>query len=593
MSDSVTQDFIFGTLATDDLRLEALRAEGRGVFHGDRIAPADPEPGQAVELRVDVGTEVDDTQVIAFFTVDGSDPTLSSAWARLKPAEVVWDTLQWGYRRVWRGELPAQAEGTRVRYRVRVAGAGGGEAWADADPGTGVPATFEYHVDRERVPDWVREAVIYQLFVDRFAPSGGRSWNAVESLHDFWGGTLRGVIERLPYLEELGVTCLWLSPVVPSPTHHGYDATDYLRVESRLGSNEDLLELFEAAHALGIRVLLDYVANHVSDQHPAFRRACADDDAPERGWFTFTRWPDEYRSFFGVRSLPQIDTNHVAAREYLIEGAHHWLRRGADGFRLDYANGPSRGFWAAFRAGTRAVKSDSFMVGEVVETAELQRSYRGRLEGTLDFLLLQQMRAFFAFETVSAPTFDAFLRRHLAFFPDDFALPSFLDNHDMNRFLWVVRGDMRRLKLAALCQFTLPHPPIVYYGTEVGLSQRRDLEYPDGSRKMEESRTPMPWGAEQDAGLLGYYRDLIAARRAHGGLWRGERSTLAATADGLYVVGIEGAEKRAIVALNRSRAAQRVDLPADLPLLVATETGAERSGGAVRLPALSGALLAG
>lgn len=94
MSDSVTQDFIFGTLATDDLRLEALRAEGRGVFHGDRIVPADPEPGQAVELRVDVGTEVDDTQVIAFFTVDGSDPTLSSAWARLKPAEVVWDTLQ-------------------------------------------------------------------------------------------------------------------------------------------------------------------------------------------------------------------------------------------------------------------------------------------------------------------------------------------------------------------------------------------------------------------------------------------------------------------------------------------------------------------
>jgi cyclomaltodextrinase / maltogenic alpha-amylase / neopullulanase len=151
----------------------------------------------------------------------------------------------------------------------------------------------------------------------------------------------------------------------------------------------------------------------------------------------------------------------------MIESATYWLDRGLDGFRCDYANGPSHAFWSAFRAATRAAKPDSITLGEVVETPELQRTYQGRLDGCLDFLLLQGLRQFFAFDVMTASAFDGFLQRHLAFFAGDFVLPSFLDNHDMNRFLWVVRGDVRRLKLAALCQFTLPHPPIIYYGTNV------------------------------------------------------------------------------------------------------------------------------
>ncbi|HZG69176.1 MAG TPA: alpha-amylase family glycosyl hydrolase, partial [Herpetosiphonaceae bacterium] len=525
---NVTQDFIFGTMATDELRLAAMAAEGRGVFHGNQISPTDPEPDQPVEVLVSTGTDVAAETVTLFYTLNGEDPSPSSPRVDLVPGEVVWDTLLWGYRRTWRGMLPAQPEGVHVRYRIAAQGTGGEPVWAEPDPSTGRPATFAYHVDREHVPAWIRDAVIYHIFVDRFYPGEGRSWNDASTFNDFWGGTLRGIIEQLPYLEELGVTCLWLSPVFPSPSHHGYDATDYFHVEPRLGTDDDLRDLLALAHARGMRVLLDYVANHVSNEHPAFRKATSDPTAPERAWFTFGKWPEEYRSFFGVRSLPQIDNEHLAARRHIIDGARYWLEQGADGFRLDYANGPTHGFWTQFRAETRAVEPESFTVGEIVETAELQRSYQGRLDGVLDFLLLQQMRAFFAFDIGSPRTFDTFLRRHLEFFPADFVLPSFLDNHDMNRFLWVVRGDTRRLRLAALCQMTLPHPPIVYYGTEVGLSQRRDLQYPDGSRRMEESRTPMPWGDEQDAGLLAFYRRLIALRRAHGGLWRGRRVTLAA-----------------------------------------------------------------
>lgn len=559
MSVDVTHDFIFGTLATDDLRLDALRAVGRGLVHANQIEPSDPGPGEPVTLTASAGSDVSAESVYALYTLDGSDPRPDGPRLDLTPGSVVWDTLTWGYRQLWHGDLPAQPAGTFVRYRIGAETIDGDRIWAD--PETGDPVIFAYHVDHEAVPQWVRGAVFYHVFLDRFSPGDGRPWNDAPTPSDFRGGTLRGVVEKLPYIADLGVTCLWLSPVFPSPTPHGYDATDYRSVEPRLGTTDDLVELFEAAHARDIRVILDFVANHLSDEHPAFQSALADPRSPERGWFTFTDDPPGYRSFFGVSSMPQVNVEHPSARDYLIDAAVFWLHLGADGFRLDYANGPTPGFWSRFRAATRAAKPDSLTIGEVVETAALQRSYQGRLDGTLDFLLLQQMRAFFGFETISAPEFDQFLRRHLAYFPDDFVLPSFLDNHDMNRFLWVARNDVRTLQLAAICQFTLPHPPIIYYGTEVGLSQDRDLEYPDGSRRPEESRLPMLWDNDQNHEIHRFYARLIALRRRLPALWRGTRSTLVANGDGLYVVRIGGSGTGAIVALNRGTLAQSVRVP--------------------------------
>ncbi len=588
---NVTQDFIFGTMATDTLRLAALQAEGRGLHHGNNVVPSDPEPGQSVTLTVSAGTGVSADEVVAYYTVDGSVPSTQAMSIALEGGNVVWDTLLWGYRYEWHGSLPAQLDGTHVRYRIVARARNGAEVWADPDSVTGEPATFAYHVDHQRVPDWVREAVIYHIFVDRFYPGAGRAWHNVPTLNDFWGGTLRGVIEQLPYLQALGVNCLWLSPIFPSLTHHGYDGTDYHQVEPRLGTDDDLRELFVAAHACGMRVLLDYVANHVSNEHPAFVRALRDEAAPEHSWFSFDQSELGYRSFFGVATMPQLNNEDPAARNHIIGAAKYWLEQGADGFRLDYANGPSHGFWTQFRAETRAVKADSFTVGEVVETAELQRSYAGRLDGVLDFLLLQHMRAFFAFDTIDASAFDHFLRRHLAYFPADFVLPSFLDNHDMNRFLWIVQGDVRRLKLAALCQFTLPHTPIIYYGTEVGLSQRHDLEYPDGSRRMEESRLPMPWAAEQDGELRAFYTQLILLRRQHTDVWRGQRHVVALDDPGLYVVAITGALSTVIVALNRSPVIQHVNLPVAARIGLTTAPDVQLRGQMLVLPPMAGALL--
>ncbi len=629
MTDRVSDDFVFGTLATDDLRLAQLRAASRGVRHIHDLEPPDPRPGDAVRIVARVGTDVRADHVTAYVTTDGSDPVGHRGQSDrgiaivLERSAVAWDTLVWAYTESWAGTIPPQPSGTLVRYRI--------EAWSDTSPETtwatesaGVTGgrrppgvaesdglvlgagaeplwpvprsgSFAFHVDDEHVPTWLRDAVIYEVFVDRFATDSGRPFAEPATRSGFYGGTLRGVIEHLDHITALGATCIWLSPLFPSPSHHGYDATDFDSVEPRLGTIEDLRDLIAAAHAAGLRLILDLAVNHVSSEHPAFRRAQADGDSPEARWFTFTDWPDQYLSFFGVRDHPQVDSDDPGARDALIDSARRWLELGIDGFRCDYAHGPSHAFWSAFRAATREVRGDSVTIGEVVETPALQRRYVGRLDGCIDFVLNQALRRFFAFGQITASEFDTFLGRHLAFFDRDFVLPSFLDNHDMNRFGWIVGGDVRRLRLAAMCQFTLPHTPIVYYGTEVGLSQLHDVRSPDGSGHPEESRLPMIWGEAQDRDLFDFHARLTRLRLVKPGLWRGARRTVALDDSAgvfAYRCSADGAE--ALVVLNTGDGECRLDLDASdaWTLALSTEGGATIHHDIVSVPPLGGAILA-
>jgi glycosidase len=623
----VSADFMFGTLATDDLRLAQMRAASTGVHHGHDLEPPDPRPGEAVRITVTVGGGVHADHLTCYYTTDGSDPagdrghpTRGSAVAFGRTG-VTWDTLTWAYVETWSATIPPQPTGTLVRYRMEAwaehdrattwatetAGLVAGERpagvddasalilGADSPPLWPVPrhGSFAYNVDDEAVPDWLRDAVIYQVFIDRFATTGGMPFAEPATPGGFYGGTLRGVIERLDHIAKLGVTCIWLSPLFPSPSHHGYDATDLRTIEPRFGTEDDLRDLLTQAHAAGMRVILDFAANHVSSGHPAFQRALRDRDSPEASWFTFTDWPQQYLSFFGVADHPQVDCDDPAARDYMIGSATRWLEFGVDGFRCDYAQGPSHAFWSAFRAETRRAHNDAITIGEIVETPALQRTYRGRMDGWMDFLLNQTVRSFFAFGDITVSDFDAFLRRHLAFFDGDFVVPSFLDNHDMNRFLWIVRGDVRRLRLAALCQFTLPSPPIVYYGTEVGLSQRRDVRYADGSGHPEESRLPMLWGSEQDSALLDFYRRLIHVRQADPSLWRGDRTTIELDdAAGLYAYRCVTRESSAIVVLNTGSEIVRFgpDRLRGSRIVLATDDGVAFDRDQVTLPASSGAI---
>ncbi|MFV9504426.1 MAG: alpha-amylase family glycosyl hydrolase [Oscillochloridaceae bacterium umkhey_bin13] len=628
--DNVSADFIFGTLATDARRLGYLKAELAGVSHRHQLHPADPIPDQPTTLTVSLGPTVVADHVTCYFSTDGSLPTGSrgvpgsgSQAVAFRRTGSRWDTFLWGYLDAWQAEVPPQPTGTIVQYRI--------EAWCDHEtpsawageiigstPGDGSvigdvgpgdhylremgqefnltlvrrTRTFAYAVDTERPPDWLSNGVIYHVFVDRFHPGSDRAFANPPTPMGFYGGTLAGVVEHLDYIAALGTNIVWLSPIFPSPSHHGYDATDLYGIEPRLGSAADLHALIDGASARGMQVLLDYVPNHISSSHPVFQSALRDPDGPHGQWFTFTNHPDTYVSFFGVRDMPQLDNDHPEARHFVIEPACYWLRQGIAGFRLDYTIGPSHAFWTAFRAATRAVRPDAIGLGEAVDTADTLRTYYGRLDGCLDFLLLQMLRRFFAFGDLRASEFASFLQRHLGSFPADFVMPSFLDNHDMNRFLWVARGDLRRLKLAALCQYTLPHPPILYYGTEVGLSQFRDVRHADGSGHPEESRLPMRWGADQDRDLLAFYQQLGALRRTTAPVWRNQRRIIALDdQQGLLAYVCSAGPNRWLVALNAGPQAVQFKLPAGVWHLALATTSAELGNETLSLPPLSGALL--
>jgi len=441
----------------------------------------------------------------------------------------------WGYLSRWEAVLPAQPEGTVVRYRIGGWCAGEQEIFADwpdikasADSMAAAyyhdrslqPVSlgdaargdlFSFHFDRLKPPAWARESVIYHIFVDRFFPGQGKEWLQTSDLRAPFGGTLVGITEKLDYLQNLGCTCLWLSPIFPSPTVHGYDAVDTRRVEERLGGDAALRALVDEAHARDVRIVLDLVCNHISNQHPIFLDALKNKRSRYRSWFQFDDSAIGYRTFFGVRTMPQLNLVEDGARAWMMETARYWLSEfDVDGYRLDHANGPGPGFWSDFWGACKAEKPGSFCFGEMVEPADVLRRYNGSMDGALDFHFADAVRRTYARQLWSEAEMQNFLSNHRMYIDPDFLMLTFLDNHDMDRFLFLAGGDRARLREAAKVQMRLPGPPVIYYGTEVGLSQQEGTSREIG---LEASRTEMIWGESQDAEMLAFYQRLIQERK--------------------------------------------------------------------------------
>jgi cyclomaltodextrinase len=520
------EDFVFGTLATDDLKLMHHRARRRGIQHAYQIAPRDPKPNEPITLTVNIGPDLAPERVVCHLNGDLLD---------FEKKETLWDTLVWGYVEKWTLTLAGQPDGTVLRYRISAIEADGRETFADfpevqtsieiatsaffrneplpfLEPGDRAKGNaFTLSVDTLTAPQWAKDAIIYQVFVDRFFPGKGNDWKTPDDLLGFFGGTLWGVIEKLDYIEDLGVNTIWLSPIFDSPSHHGYDATDIYNVAERYGGNEALRALVDAAHARGIRILLDFVCSHISHENPIFVDALNNEDSEYRDWFMFDDSEHGYRSFFGVKQMPQLNYFNPAARKWMIDAARYWIHEfDVDGYRLDYAIGPTPDFWTDFWLGCKAEKADAFCFGETIDAPDVQMHYHGRLDGCLDFFSSDALRRTYGFKTRSEADLERFIERHTSYFPGDFVMPTFLDNHDMDRFLHINGGDKDALKKAAQIQMQLPGPPIIYYGTEVGLTHEKSSQEDGG---IHVSRVPMAWGAAQDQDLLAFYKKVIAERK--------------------------------------------------------------------------------
>jgi glycosidase len=365
--------------------------------------------------------------------------------------------------------------------------------------------------------EWRRGGVCYEVFVRSFADSNGDGI-----------GDLNGLIRKLDYINDgnpasrrdLGASCIWLMPVAESPSYHGYDVTDYYRVERDYGTNADFKRLVAEAHRRGIAVLVDMVLNHASSQHPFFQEALRDPNSPHRSWFRFSptvpgpgpwggpAWRkspvrDEY--YYGVfwEGMPDLNYDTPAVREEANRVADFWLREmEVDGFRLDAvpylveegnvmsgAPGTHR-VLRDYQAHLRSVKPDVFTVGEVWDSVGAMLPYYP-----------DQLDSYFAFELADAlinavrrGSAEGMLNGYLRLqrtVPQDRWSP-FLRNHDQTRTLTELRGDVAKAKVAATLLLTLPGLPFVYYGEEIGMS---------GDKPDEQLRTPMQWSRAANGGF--------------------------------------------------------------------------------------------
>lgn len=483
-------------------------------------------------------------------------------------------------------------------------------------------------------PNWVKDAVFYQIFPDRFARGrhmpdlGFEAWDSPPTHHGFKGGDLYGVIEKLDYLQDLGITAIYFNPIFASASNHRYHTYDYYNVDPLLGGNEALKKLLKAAHKRGMRVVLDGVFNHASRGFWQFHHVLETGAAsPYKDWFHFDEerlrgrkhwgaYPSAheqkllgqedsltaigYRAWWNLPALPKFNTNTPAVREFLFGAAEHWVNFGIDGWRLDVPGEiDDDEFWREFRRRVRAVNPEAYIVGEIWH--EAQRWLQGdQFDAVMNYLFTAAALNFFAgthlnmeiiqhaggikdrIHRMHAKAFADEVERILHLYPTDitFAQLNLLDSHDMPRFLSCASGDKNSLKLAWLFLFTMPGAPCIYYGDEVGVDGGHD---PD-------CRKSFPWDESKwDKDLFNYVRACIALRKGQKALRRGEYRRIH-TEDDLMVFARTCKDETVMVAFNASASSRTFML--NLPHPPKTLFGSpEIAGSQVTVPPRSGVVL--
>ncbi|MBL8306656.1 MAG: glycoside hydrolase family 13 protein [Rubrivivax sp.] len=393
---------------------------------------------------------------------------------------------------------------------------------------------------RER--DWRQGAVIYQVLVDRFAPSADleakrhlypapkrlRTWDELpragrylEDQHlwsqeiEFWGGDLPSMRARLGHVQQLGADVLYLNPICSAYTNHKYDALDYHAVSPEYGTRDDVKALAEDLHAHGMKLVLDGVFNHMGRNSPLYREAAADPASPKRSWFFFgDEYPGGSRSWFRAQNLPELNLENPAVREHLFGGrdsvVRRWLRDGVDGWRLDVAFDIGFTVLEQLTRAAHEEKVGSLVVGEI---ANYPREWFPSVDAVMHFALRGLMLRL-ADGRLDAPTFGRMFTRLVEETGTENMLRSwiYLDNHDTARLATLV-PDVRARRLLQVLQFTLPGAPNLYYGSELDMEGGADPEM----------RAPMRWDlVTPDNQALAWTKQLIAMRRSHRALRVGD-----------------------------------------------------------------------
>ncbi len=423
------------------------------------------------------------------------------------------------------------------------------------------------------VPYWVEDAIFYQIFPDRFAngdprndPPNVQPWGTPPDIHGFQGGDLRGVIQKLDYLLDLGINAIYFTPIFEASSNHRYNTYNYFKIDPRLGDQRDFRALIDAAHQNGIRVVLDGVFNHVGRGFFAFSDLLDNQEhSPYRDWFHVKKFPVEgygpgdattYTGWWNHKSLPKLNTSNPQVRAYVMQVARYWIDQGADGWRLDVPNEiDDDSFWAEFRATVKAANPEAYILGEIWDGDPRwvgKRHFDGLMNYPLREALLGVLHGKlnvggFA-DRLETLLHKQYAREHV------YAMYNPLGSHDTERVLTMLNGDQAKLKLAWLIQMALPGAPAVYYGDEIGLEGGKDPE----------CRKAFPWDTlEQKDELHRYLRSLIHWRKRLPMLRRGSYGRVLVE-DGRSCMAFVRAlgEQRLVVVFNASATRRQVRLNA-------------------------------
>lgn len=416
------------------------------------------------------------------------------------------------------------------------------------------------------IPDWVKDAVFYEIFPERFAngdpgndPPATEPWSGMPTRTNFFGGDLQGVINKLGYLEALGINAIYLTPIFAARTNHKYDTVDYYQIDPHFGDLGTFRQLLDEAHHRGIRVVLDAVLNHVGEGFWAFRDVIEHSEAsPYVNWFYIEDLPitkeptPNYATYENASYLVKLNIHNPEVRRYLYDVAQHWTREGIDGWRLDVPFLMNHRFWKRFRRVVKDINPELYIIAEIWRQATdwLQGD---ECDGAMNYRLRDLILDFFVYEKLNGPALDRELAVLRAEHPGEtvYTMLNLLGSHDTPRFLTLCQGDKERFKVAAVFLFTYVGVPMIYYGDEVGMTGEND---PD-------CRRPMIWEpAAQDQELLQWHRLLIGLRKTHPALRRGRIQTVHASDNVLAFERCYG-EDRVLVILNRGTGVQTIHLP--------------------------------
>ncbi|BAQ65640.1 glycoside hydrolase family 13 protein [Geminocystis sp. NIES-3709] len=439
-------------------------------------------------------------------------------------------------------------------------------------------------------PDWVKDAIFYQIFPDRFAKgnppypynnywqsSNLESWETIPTPQKYKGGNFWGIIEKLDYLQDLGINAIYFTPIFQSTCNHRYHTHDYYQIDPLLGGNHSFKEFLKQAHQRDIKVVLDGVFNHVGRGFFFFNDILENGpNSPWLDWFNIKGWPlsaydgffpANYESWIDNRALPQFNHRNPQVREYIMQVAEYWLHQGIDGWRLDVPNEvKEEGFWQEFRTRVKAINPNAYIVGEIWTDAR-QWLDGSQFDGVMNYLFTGATMAFcggdrILKEYVEKPPYDPYpainaqqyqkkIEYLLSLYDWEITLTqlNLLASHDTARLLTIAGNDIKTVELCTLLLFTFPGAPSIYYGDELGLQGGLD---PD-------SRRSFPEFQEGNQHLWNYHKKLIKLRHQYPALRRGKYQVLKAQ-ENIYIFSRELDKEKIIIAINIGNKSQEITL---------------------------------